>query len=324
MELLGPYLPAIFDELPALLPHLGPLLDELTTLAPHLPVLLAHRTALLPALPHLAPHLHALQPYIDVLAKNADFLAPYASCIAPHLSALLPHMPVLIARLNDLIPHLPLLAHEEALSVLLPHLSLLLGSDTSLLRTQALRLLGVSGVVDKSSEALHKSTEALNGSAVDESQPTVNFWTMLKRRLIPFAEEVTTSPSAEEASEQAAAKAVELLARLSDVLNASEQRTANLEGEFRRFKEQMGWQHHQHADAAMRLCAVEGEMMEAEDSFMEMVASSRRLDADAETYARRIGTEAIERGRARVVISNKASSAAKAAKTDSFLWRLPL
>eukprot|EP00316_Scyphosphaera_apsteinii_P024318 CAMPEP_0119312670 /NCGR_PEP_ID=MMETSP1333-20130426/26944_1 /TAXON_ID=418940 /ORGANISM="Scyphosphaera apsteinii, Strain RCC1455" /LENGTH=319 /DNA_ID=CAMNT_0007317323 /DNA_START=314 /DNA_END=1270 /DNA_ORIENTATION=- len=319
MELLGPYVAVIFGNatFPKLLPHLGPLLDELHLLEPYLSVLIKHHADLFPVLGHLVRYLRALQPYLDDLVRHIDLLAPYTSRLAPHLGTLLPHMPVLISRLPELIPHFPLFVREEALKVLLPHMSVLLASDATMLRTVALRLLDVPETTDKPKE------DSPVAFFHEEPKPMDNFWYLVKKRLMPALQEPAPKRTVQKTAKLTVAQAVEVLIKLENKLDASEKRTLNLENDFRACKAQMAWRQQKHHSTSMWLCTAEGAMIEAENCAMNMRASHNKLESDAEGYARRIGVEAIDRGYARKLITNNAKKRIeqpRAKTTDDFLW----
>jgi len=337
IDVLGPYLPAMFEVMPSLLPYLGPLLDELALLAPHLPAIVAHRDELLPTLPHMVPQLPLLRPYYGELAIHLDLLAPYASRLAPHLDALVPHMPQLLARLGLFAPQLDIFTQEAALQTLVPHLDLLVGADDKLLREEAGRL-SVGNGHGSSSEApsaevgaaqlsamLEKLQAAQDGTDEDvEAAPaaaTNPFWGKWKLKL-PFFEpkRQPEAPTPEELE----AKGAALLANLSGTMDGMNDRLGALEGEFRRFKEQVHWRQQQGTAMAMKLAACEGGMIEVEDEIATLNGSRLQLKDDVTSYAQQIGAEAISRGEERSWLSRSVFGGNEVAKTDTFLWKLAL
>eukprot|EP00310_Coccolithus_braarudii_P010218 CAMPEP_0183378566 /NCGR_PEP_ID=MMETSP0164_2-20130417/124980_1 /TAXON_ID=221442 /ORGANISM="Coccolithus pelagicus ssp braarudi, Strain PLY182g" /LENGTH=388 /DNA_ID=CAMNT_0025556135 /DNA_START=210 /DNA_END=1376 /DNA_ORIENTATION=- len=336
MDVLEPYLSALFDDaLPQLLPYMGALLDELDVLAPLLPAITSHRADLLPVLPYIAPRLPSLRMFIGTLSSRLDALAPFLPRIAPHLDALLPHMPLIVEHIDVLIPHLQVLTQEEALIALLPYADLLLRSHVGLLQTQAQKLAdptsgGVSGprgsaLLQELLQQAHAVHEGADANGVDETEKHTpvassergSFWEGW-RKLFGGGEKLDVLASESDRNQGGR----ELISEVEMKLDGSETRLKLIERQFVEFKEMMHFRAGVGQADALKLAAAEGSLIEVEDGILVLMGSVKDLREGVIAHVSKVGVEAINRGKERQLVTRRDLD--EQAKSDSFLWKLPL
>uniref|UniRef100_A0A7S4ETH3 Uncharacterized protein n=1 Tax=Chrysotila carterae TaxID=13221 RepID=A0A7S4ETH3_CHRCT len=352
METLAPYIDDIFEVMPSLLPYLGLLLDELPYMKPYLPMLIANRQDLLAELPYMAPKLKGLRAYHDVLCAQLSHIAPHMSRLAPHMDELMPHMPLIVEKIDQLIPHIAMLTQEEALQALLPEADELLRCDLSILSakpTEIEKYAESNPALKQLHEVISRHAGAREASPAEGAElrksaprvdPNAQFWENVRRSTLlvlgfkPKESERTKIKSELDDDSAAATKDAETraaaLRRVNDKLDEAEAQLKLVEKHFVAFKQSMHWRQQKEQDMALRLAAAEGGLIEVEDGVLELQGRTAALRSHTEAHARALGPEAIKRGREKLLITSRGTANITRdaddadAKTDSFLWSLPL